>query len=138
MNTPSNDDKYVAHSVLLRKGKKLVESDDERERKPMFFMMSYQSASRMQELGCSASWLFWTLMRKRDVVTNIALLSKGSLSVAEYSRVRAGLIELEQLNLCKRIKQNTYMFNPDYVIPKTGYSQVRRSYEGETQDKHCV
>jgi len=101
-------------------------------------MMSYKIAPLMAELSSSATWLFWTLMRKRDVETNIALLSKSSLSVAEYSRVRVGLAALEQLKLCKRIRQNTYMFNPDFVIPKTGYLQVRKAYELQTEDLHCV
>ena len=117
------------YTVVCREGYKLVEVIDSPQKKPRFLMMSHHLMPHLAEMDASATWLLWTLAAKRDVSTNIAVLPKSSLSEAQYGRVRKGLPTLEQKGICKRIKQNTYMFNPDFLIPICGYAQVRHSYE---------
>lgn len=59
------------------------------------------------------------LARVRDYNTNESVLIRKNLISKEKTALNRGYQTLESLNLIIRVRAETYLFNPDYLIPKT-------------------
>ena len=71
------------------------------------------------KLKAPARRLFATLIKKRDIDTNIAKhVVKGNTEQCELTKAYN---ELKKHNIVHRIKKQTYLLNPLAVIPRTGY-----------------
>lgn len=122
-----------AYPILLEAGKKLVVADEHQDHKPQFFMLATSAIKLLPLLDGNAAWLFWKLVETRSLTTNIAVIPRVALTVGEYRRANRGYFELKRLNVCKRIKRETYQLNPDVVLPINGYWQVRTEYQGNPE-----
>lgn len=97
------------------------------------------TGSRIQGLNmlkilknCSGSggWLFWSLVEKRNVKTNVALLKNADLTRTEQKRLRRAYTELHNLDLVRRIRQNHYLINPKALLPTNEtYNTVWTNWE---------
>ena len=71
--------------------------------------------SVLRDLSNKGTWLFWTLIMKRNPNTNIAIYKAAS--VAEVATVARAYKELYALNLVTRIKRQHYIVNPHVMFP---------------------
>lgn len=89
----------------------------------------------LSELNTTSLKLFCMLAKRRDSKTNEAALERKDLSKSEQTIVNKGYKQLETLNLVIRSRSETYMFNPEYLIPQPKhkddiekkYAKCRRS-----------
>ena len=77
----------------------------------------------------NATWLFWKLESLRDLKTNIAVLPRKSLSKAEEKYLERGFPILQEKQMVKRVKQNTYLINPSLVVPYNSYPEVKAHWD---------
>lgn len=72
----------------------------------------------LEQLSLKSLQLFCMLGRSRDINTNEVVLVRKKLSKSELSALNKGYRQLKELNVVKRIRDETYLINPDYMIPK--------------------
>lgn len=83
----------------------------------------------LEQLSVKSLKLFCMLAKVRDYNTNEAVLSRKNLDSQEVYALNRGYKQLEQLNILKRVRDETYLFNPDYLIPNTKQlSTVKEKY----------
>ena len=75
----------------------------------------------LEQLSVQSLKLFCILAKVRDYNTNEAVLSRKNLDKKEAYALNRGYEQLEELNILKRVRAETYLFNPDYLIPNTKY-----------------
>ena len=77
--------------------------------------------------------LFCMLARVRDYNTNESVLRRKDLTAQEKNAVDRRYKHLKDLNLIIRVRDETYLFNPDYLIPNTKHIvQITERYKKET------
>jgi hypothetical protein len=76
----------------------------------------------LKNLSTKANWFFWSLVEKRNILTNEApFIAKDR---TESVKISHGYKELKDLQLVFRIKQQLYLINPSVMLPKKNYYQI--------------
>lgn len=88
----------------------------------------------LEQLNTKSLKLFCMLARTKDYNTNEVVLNRKKLSKTEINTLNKGYKQLEELNIVKRIRYETYLLNPNYVIPKTSnIKKVTEKYQEEVK-----
>ena len=88
----------------------------------------------LEQLNPSDLKLFCMLARVRDYNTNESVLIRKNLISKEKTALNRGYQTLESLNLIIRVRAETYLFNPDYLIPKTqNIAKITERYKQEKE-----
>src|SRR5690606_11708637 len=66
----------------------------------------------LEQLSVQSLKLFCILAKVRDYNTNEAVLSRKNLDKKEAYALNRGYEQLEELNILKRVRAETYLFNP--------------------------
>jgi len=77
----------------------------------------FPMATVLKDLSLSATWLYWSLIERRNPRTNEAILLAASLNQTDKNKVSRGYKELLAKNMVKRIKKEHYFLNPATAIP---------------------
>lgn len=84
----------------------------------------------LEKLSQTSLKLFCMLAKVRDYNTNEAVLLRQDLDPKEDSVVNRGYKQLKELNLVIRVRDQTYLFNPDYLIPNLKKEDaIKKRYE---------
>ncbi|MEG1502376.1 MAG: hypothetical protein RR073_05630 [Clostridia bacterium] len=90
----------------------------------------------LEQLNPKSLKLFCMLARNKDYNTNETVLSRKKLKESEIYALNKGYKQLENLNLVKRIRDETYLLNPDYVIPKiANLKKIKEKYQENKETK---
>ncbi|OTG89836.1 hypothetical protein B9T24_16580 [Acinetobacter sp. ANC 4654] len=90
----------------------------------------------LEQLSQKSLKLFCMLGKNRDFNTNEVVLIRKELSKDEVSALNKGYKQLEDFNIVKRIRYETYLINPDYIIPKTSnLKAIRAKYKEQNTSK---
>lgn len=82
-----------------------------------------------EKMNKTALKLFCMLARVRDPQTNESVLIRKNLTPRDRVTIDRGYKELRDLNLVIRLRDETYLFNPDYLIPnKTKITKIKEKY----------
>lgn len=88
----------------------------------------------LEQLNPKSLKLFCILARTKDYNTNEVVLNRKKLSKTEINTLNKGYKQLEELNIVKRIRYETYLLNPDYVIPKiANLKKITEKYQEEVK-----
>lgn len=84
----------------------------------------------LEQLDSKSLKLFCMLAKKKDYNTNEVVLIRKQLTKEQILNLNKGYKKLEELNVVRRIRSETYILNPDYVIPNTTKLQeIKKKYE---------
>jgi len=92
----------------------------------------------LEQLSPKSLQLFCMLGRSRDINTNEVVLVRKKLSRSELYALNKGYKQLEELNVIKRIRDETYLINPDYMIPKTKNLKVIQAKYNQDNTKDAM
>lgn len=83
--------------------------------------------------------LFCMLARVRDYNTNECVLRRKDLNDQEKNAIDRRYKHLKALNVIIRVRDETYLFNPDYLIPNTKHiEQITKRYKKETGSSEAI
>lgn len=84
----------------------------------------------LEQLSPKSLKLFCMLARNKDYRTNETVLIRSELDKEEIYALNKGYKQLESLNLVRRVKGETYLLNPDYVIPEhKSFQKIQEKYQ---------
>lgn len=87
----------------------------------------------------NATWLFWFLVKNRNLKTNVTVMQPKDFEEAEIGRIKRGRKVLEELGLIKRYKNNHYLINPNAVYPMSAnYLDICKHWLAETGEDLTV
>lgn len=92
----------------------------------------------LEQLNPKSLQLFCMLGRKRDINTNEVVLVRKKLNKSELYALNKGYKQLEELNVVRRIRDETYLINPDYIIPKTKNLKVIQARYNQNSMKEAM
>jgi len=93
----------------------------------------------LEQLSPKSLKLFCMLARNKDYRTNETVLLRSELDKEEIYALNKGYKQLESLNVVRRVRDETYLLNPDYVIPEhKNFKKIQEKYQKLTSKANSV